>query len=192
MFLNDGKGEGRALWCEGFPPAPSPASQFVMMFNEMLLSCAERASGYKSKFKNLKREKKKRNSGDSHGEERPCCFVERVRELRGGTAEGQKWTWHHWGELRCWGEPEQEQTLQHLIALLVLVLKAPLHFHSSNLPVLLCSHSFPCVSFPATSVPATCPLCVLGAAWGSRSPAPASLHREFLGARGYFAAVANC
>lgn len=74
------------------------------------------------------REKKKRNSGDSHGEERPCCFAEWVRELRGGTAEGQKWTWHHWGELRCWGEPEQEQTLQHLPALLVLVLKVPLHF----------------------------------------------------------------
>lgn len=138
------------------------------------------------------REKKKRSSGDSHGEERPCCFAEWVRELRGGTAEGQKWTWHHWGELRCWGEPEQEQTLQHLPALLVLVLKVPLHFHSSNLPVLLCSHSFPCVSFPTTSVPATCPLCVLGAAWGSWSPAPASLHRDFLGARGYFAAVANC
>lgn len=27
-----------------------------------------------------------------------------------------------------WGEPEQEQTLQHLPALLVLVLKVPLHF----------------------------------------------------------------
>lgn len=189
MFLNDGKGEGRALWCEGFPPAPSPASQFVMMFNEMLLSCAERASGYKSKFKNLKREKKKRNSGDSHGEERPCCFVERVRELRGGTAEGQKWTWHHWGELRR-TRARADTPAPSCSSCPCPQSASP--FHSSNLPVLLCSHSFPCVSFPTTSVPATCPLCVLGAAWGSRSPAPASLHREFLGARGYFAAVANC
>lgn len=88
---------------------PQPADLWWCSYG-MLLSCAERASGSKSKFKNLKREKRKIEIQESHGEGRPCCFVEWVGEPRVGTAEGQRWTWHHRGELRCWGEPEQEQT----------------------------------------------------------------------------------